>query len=133
MFKHFFASILQMIMFVLFTKIFHLDMLIGVITKLLDPGISNFKDVIACTFMIFICLFGIIGTVFFFCLALYNLIMVFICTFIIDNRIIHVSVDENHIIQDTFLELSNGKIIPIKITKLKMDKPKEVLEEKKVE
>lgn len=125
MFKHFFASILQMIMFVLFTKICHFDILIDTIMKLFDPGISTFKDVIACTLMIFICLFGIIGTIFFFCLSVYNLMMVFVRTFIIDNRMIHVAVDENHIIQDTFLELSNGKIIPIKITKLKMDKPKE--------
>ena len=125
MFKHFFASILQMIMFVLFTKICHFDILVDTIMKLFDPGISTFKDVIACTLMIFICLFGIIGTVFFFCLALYNLIMVFVRTFIIDNRMIHVAIDENNIIQDTFLELSDGKIIPIKITKLKMNNPKE--------
>lgn len=34
-------------------------------------------------------------------------------------------INEKEVIQDTFLELSNGKIIPIKITKLKMDKLKE--------
>lgn len=59
MFKHFFTSLLQMIMFVLFTKIFHWNVFVEIITKLHDPGISNIKDVVACTLMIFICLFGI--------------------------------------------------------------------------
>lgn len=84
--KHFVSSILQTIMFVLFTKSFLWDTLVSTILKLLDPGISNFEDVVTCTLIIFICLFGIIGTIFFFCMAIYHLIMVFVCTFIIDNR-----------------------------------------------
>lgn len=124
-FKHFVFTFIHAFCFVLFTKIFQWDIFVGVMKNLYDPGISNFKDVIACMMMVIICLFGIIGTIFFFCLTVYDMAMIFICTFITDNRKIHVAVDENHIIHDTFLELSNGKIIPIKITKLKMEKSKE--------
>ena len=40
-----------------------------------------------------------------------------------NEKVIKVTVDENYIIRDSFLELSNGRIIPISIRKIVMDKP----------
>jgi hypothetical protein len=96
-----------------------------VVTCVLNGELSSLKDWIVTSGYIFICLFCIMGGLFFLGLSLFHLFMVYYYAFVNDNRVIHVAVDENDVIQDTFLELSNGKIIPIKITKLKMDKPKE--------
>ena len=123
--KHFFAAFMDVTVSIVWAKSLNSIYFSDLFMMIINGEISGFKTWASASVYLFMSLFCIIGTIFFFCLGLYNLFMIFYCVFITDNRIIHVAVDENDIIQDTFLELSNGKIIPIKITKLKMDKLKE--------
>ena len=73
-------------------------------------------------FYAFLCVLSIIGCIISLIGSIYNMICVFSVLFF-SKKEIHVSVDENYVIRDSFIELSNGKIIPIRIKKIVMNKP----------
>ena len=62
--------------------------------------------------------------------AIYHLIA-FFCLFMgLGNKSeIHLTVDENHYIKECFVELASGKIIPIRISKVKWNKPDDEVKE----
>lgn len=123
--KHFFSAFMQFIMSIIWANSLLTNRSIEYITMIINREVPSFKDWVLICVYTFMTLFIIMAVIFFFGMTLYHLFMAFYCAFVTDNRVVHVAVDENDVIQDTFLELSNGKIIPIKITKLKMDKLKE--------
>ena len=76
-------------------------------------------------FYVFSCLLVLIGSLTFTIGAILHMVLMFYHAFFAyqGGRQINVTVDENYIIRDSFLELSNGKIIPINIKKIVMNKP----------
>jgi hypothetical protein len=75
-------------------------------------------------------LFTFIGSIVSAYKTIYHMVMFYITIFFKNKSKIHLTVDEEYIIRDSFVELSSGKTIPIKIKKIKWNKD-EVKQENK--
>lgn len=125
---HFFLALYHVILCVVCTCCsinINLNKIIGVFYT------NNIFKVIGICFYIFICLLVIFGSIAFFIGTIFHLIMFYYYAFFYkhNDREINITVDENYIIRDSFVELSNGRIIPIKIKKVSMGNPEEFDEE----
>ena len=124
--RHFILSWLYSILSLLFINLSIKFNVLDLYALLLEEDFkfAGIMDFIGSASILYCGLFILMGTLFFIGLAIYHLAMIYYYTFAYKSRKIHTIVDENDIIQDTYLELADGKIIPIKITRLVMDKPK---------
>ena len=91
----------------------------------------NFGAMIANGTLLYALLFMLIGSIVFAFKLVYHMIAFYVSIFFINKAKINLNVDEDFIIRDSYVELSSGKTIPIKINKIKWNISKDEL--KKVE
>ena len=106
--------------------------LIGLIKDMIEYGwVYTFREVIMMGVYIFFILFCIATILFFAIKSIWHIILFNYNLFFYEKREgqINVTVDENYIIRDSFVELFDGTTIPIKIRKIVMGKPEEEKEE----
>ena len=129
----FFLSLLYSVLALIFIALtLRLDL--SIFEPIFSPYKLNIFKLIKIGTYAFMCLFVLSGCITFVIAAIKNIILFHY--FLItpnDDKTINVTVDENYIIRDSFLELSNGKIIPIKIKKIVMNKPENESKEENLE
>lgn len=89
----------------------------------------GFFDYLKIAFLGCIDILVISTTIAFIISAIYNIVLYQYYSLFYYNRIIRLTVDQNYIIRDSFVELSDGRTIPIRISKIMMGKPEEEKEE----
>lgn len=90
--------------------------------------VDSIKDILLCAICTFLVLFVSMGLVCHSILAIWYMISYYYYTFFYNKKEIHLIIDENQYIRDSYVELKNGRTIPIKINKVKWKKPKETKE-----
>lgn len=101
-----------------------------IITFFTEGNLNFFKFLTGCVWIWFL-LFMISTCIAFIIKSLYSLALFHYYSLFYTDREINVYVDENRIIRDSFVELSDGRVIPIKIRKIimgKSDNEKEIQE-----
>lgn len=108
---------------------------IGINTFIKDRELINsIWDFVLVGFFVFCDIFAISIGIFSLIKLVYHLVVAWASIFNLDkklDKIIYLDVDDNNIIRNSFVELSDGKIIPIKINRIvtrNLDKEKEVEE-----
>lgn len=87
----------------------------------------NIKLILRLGFMLFLYIFSIIGSLALLLVVIWTLVKSFYYSFFyeIKNSRVFMSIDESNVIQESFVELANGKKIPIDIRKIITKVPSE--------
>lgn len=87
----------------------------------------NIKLILRLGFMLFLYIFSIIGSLASLLVVIWTLVKSFYYSFFyeIKNSRVFMSIDESNVIQESFVELANGKKIPIDIRKIITKVPSE--------
>ena len=83
----------------------------------------TFKNCIIIGFVIFVLLLSIIATVTFIIKAFQHLLSFFYYGFFYNYDKMQIKIDEENKIQESYMELKNGKIIPINISRVSIKVP----------
>lgn len=125
--KNLFKSLLYTIAFSIMINIVMEDMfLVDFIKGMIKYGwVDDLKNKILMGLYLFFILYVVTIIIFFGIKSIWHMILFHYDILFYNKKEIHVTVDEDYIIRDSFVELSGGKIIPIKIKKIIMNKPDE--------
>lgn len=123
--KHFLSSILYSFLSVMY---FYLILKFVDVNLLLNFNnfweFPDFRHLVVYSLYLSICLFFIFGGVCFSIKTIYHMVLFYYKTFVKSyDEQINLAVDENNIIRKSYVEFSNGKIIPINITKIHWENP----------
>ena len=134
--KNLFKSLVYAIGFSLMVHIVMRYDLPGSIKEIIEYGWAySFKGIMKTGFQLFIISLCIISIIFCGIKSIWHMILYNYNLFFYENekKVIKVTVDENYTIRDSFVELFDGRIIPIDIKKIAINKPEEEKEEEKEE